>query len=83
MTVCTGNICRSPMGEIVLRAFFQQEGLQDDVRVISSGVSSEEQGNPIDRRAVKVLRDRGYEIPSNHYAHLVTPEEIKETDLFL
>ena len=27
MTVCTGNICRSPMGEIILRHFFNERGL--------------------------------------------------------
>lgn len=55
MTVCTGNICRSPMGEIILRHEFEQRGLGGVVRVESSGVSDEEYGNPIDPRAVKVL----------------------------
>lgn len=41
MTVCTGNICRSPMGEIVLRHFFNERGLGDQVNVESSGVSDE------------------------------------------
>ena len=50
MTVCTGNICRSPMAEIILRAEFERRGLGDRVRVMSSGVSDEEYGNPIDRR---------------------------------
>ena len=39
MTVCTGNICRSPMGEIILRHFFNERGLGDQVNVESSGVS--------------------------------------------
>ena len=63
MTVCTGNICRSPMAEIILRAEFERHGLADKVNVESSGVSDEEYGNPIDRRAVKVLKERGYELP--------------------
>ena len=58
MTVCTGNICRSPMAEIILRAEFERRGLADKVNVESSGVSDEEYGNPIDRRAVKVLKER-------------------------
>ena len=41
MTVCTGNICRSPMGEIILRHFFNERGLGDQVNVESSGVSDE------------------------------------------
>ena len=83
MTVCTGNICRSPMGEIILRHEFEQRGLGDAVRVESSGVSDEEYGNPIDPRAVKVLRERGYAIPAKHFAHRITRNEIADTDLFL
>lgn len=83
MTVCTGNICRSPMAEIVLRTEVERRGLSDRVRVQSSGVSDEEYGNPIDRRAVRVLRERGYEIPSHHFAHRIGADEIEQTDVFL
>lgn len=83
MTVCTGNICRSPMAEIILRAEFGRRGLADKVNVESSGVSDEEYGNPIDRRAVKVLKERGYELPAHHFAHHITRDEIERTDLFL
>lgn len=84
MTVCTGNICRSPMAEIILRAELASRNISEDrVRVISSGVSDEEYGNPIDRRAVRVLRNDGYEIPTHHFAHRITRDEIEESDLFL
>lgn len=85
MTVCTGNICRSPMGEIILRHFFNERGLGDRVNVESSGVSDEEWSHPIDPRAVHVLRQRGYgdEIPRDHFAHRISRDEIERTDLFL
>lgn len=83
MTVCTGNICRSPMAEIVLRNEFASRGLQDVVSVRSCGVSDEEYGNPIDRRAVRELTSRGYELPRSHFAHRITREEINDTNLFL
>ena len=78
MTVCTGNICRSPMGEIILRHFFNERGLGDRVNVESSGVSDEEWSHPIDPRAVHVLRQRGYgdEIPRDHFAHRISRDEI-------
>lgn len=82
-TVCTGNICRSPMAEIILRARVEDEGLSDSIRVMSSGVSDEEYSHPIDPRAVRVLRARGYEIPKHHFAHAITRAEIDATDLFL
>ena len=34
MTVCTGNICRSPMAEVVLRDRFEAAGLGDRVVAI-------------------------------------------------
>lgn len=83
MTVCTGNICRSPMAEIVLRNEFALRGLSDVVAVRSSGVSDEEYGNPIDRRAQRELTKRGYHIPVSHFAHRIEADEIAETNLFL
>lgn len=83
MTVCTGNICRSPMAEIVLRNEFAARGLSDVVVVRSCGVSDEEYGNPIDRRAQRELTARGYCLPQNHFAHRITREEIEQTNLFL
>ena len=71
------------MAEIILRDGFNKRGLSDRVKVESSGVSSEEHGNPIDRRAVKVLREHGYDVPSDHFAHRITRDEIEHTDLFL
>ena len=73
------------MGEIILRHFFNERGLGDQVNVESSGVSDEEWSHPIDPRAVRVLRERGYgdEIPRDHFAHRISREEIDRTDLFL
>jgi protein-tyrosine phosphatase len=82
MTVCTGNICRSPMAEVVLRDRFEAAGLADAVVVDSSGISDEETGNPIDPRAAEVLQEAGYPVP-RHRAHRVTAKEIGERDLLL
>jgi protein-tyrosine phosphatase len=82
MTVCTGNICRSPIAEVVLRSRFEAAGLGDRVVVDSGGTSSEELGNPIDPRAARVLREAGYGIPEGT-AHQVTPNDIGERDLLL
>ncbi|WP_255491704.1 MULTISPECIES: low molecular weight protein-tyrosine-phosphatase [unclassified Actinotalea] len=82
MTVCTGNICRSPMAEVVLRERFAEAGLADDVVVDSTGVSDEEQGNPIDPRARRVLAAHGYPVPE-HRARQVRPADLAERDLVL
>lgn len=78
--VCHGNICRSPMGERVLRAAVAREGL--DVEVTSAGVSTEELGNPIDPRAVRVLQRAGYDT-TDHAAHQITAAEIRRANLVL
>ncbi|WP_375401172.1 low molecular weight protein-tyrosine-phosphatase [uncultured Amnibacterium sp.] len=82
MTVCTGNICRSPIAEAVLRDRFESAGLGDSVQVDSTGVSGEESGNPIDPRAAAVLRGAGYPVPA-HRARQVRRSEIGERDLIL
>lgn len=82
LVVCTGNICRSPMGEIVLRDRLAQAGI-DDVVVRSAGVSAEETGNPMDRRAVRVLRESGHRLPDHHRAHRATDDELRSADLVL
>ncbi|WP_090034321.1 low molecular weight protein-tyrosine-phosphatase [Cellulomonas marina] len=83
MTVCTGNICRSPMAEVVLRERLREAGLADRVLVDSSGISDEENGNPVDRRARQVLQAHGYPVLEGHRAHAVATSEVVERDLLL
>ncbi len=48
LVVCTGNICRSPTGEGVLRHLAQKRGLGDRVRVASAGTHDYHVGEPPD-----------------------------------
>ncbi|MCL3860907.1 low molecular weight phosphotyrosine protein phosphatase [Actinotalea sp. K2] len=82
MTVCTGNICRSPMAEVVLRDRLESAGLGDVVEVDSTGISDEEHGNPLDRRARAVLAAHGYPTP-DHHARQVTAVDLVARDLVL
>ncbi|PWD52531.1 protein tyrosine phosphatase [Serinibacter arcticus] len=81
MTVCTGNICRSPMAEVVLRQAFAHAGL-DDVEVRSTAVTAYEVGNPIDTRARRVLAAAGFTVPDRG-AVQVEAEDVAGTDLAL
>lgn len=78
--VCTGNICRSPMAETVLRRRAEQEGLGDVLDVRSSGTGDWHVGQPADRRAVAALAARGYDA-SGHRARQVTESDLDEHDL--
>ncbi|WP_314210151.1 low molecular weight protein-tyrosine-phosphatase [uncultured Actinomyces sp.] len=97
--VCTGNICRSAMAEIVLGDRLAAAGIPGSgpggVVVTSAGVSDEERGNPIDSRARRVLAEAGYGTGADdvsratgiaitsHTAHRITDAEIAEADLLL
>jgi protein-tyrosine phosphatase len=82
-SVCHGNICRSPMVAAVLRSKLDDAALLGLVTVASSGVSAEEQGNPIDARAARALGRRGYPVDGRHRAHRITDQEIRRADLIL
>ena len=72
MTVCTGNICRSPVGEYLIREHARQAGLE--VEVASSAITDYEIGNPIDTRAGRILTARGID-PSGHRASRFVVED--------
>ena len=82
MTVCTGNICRSPMDEVVLRHRFEEAGLAGAVVVDSTGTSDEEEGGPVDPRARAALEASGYEV-GDHVARQVEPGQVEQRDLVL
>ncbi|HET8560548.1 MAG TPA: low molecular weight protein-tyrosine-phosphatase [Marmoricola sp.] len=65
--VCLGNICRSPMAEVVLTRKVEEAGLAGRVAVSSAGTGDWHVGEPIDPRAGATLRGAGYD-PSRHRA---------------
>jgi protein-tyrosine phosphatase len=79
--VCWGNICRSPMAEVVAKSWAQRDGLAH-VTFTSAGVSSEETGSAMDARAVATLKAAGYR-PEPHTARLVTREEVEEAAMVI
>lgn len=80
--VCSGNICRSPMGEVVLRDALERAGLADRVRVESSGTGDWHVGEPADPRTVDALAARGYD-GSDHRASWLDPQDLEAFDLVL
>ncbi len=79
--ICTGNICRSPMGEIILRAMLDKAGLTH-VEVGSSGIGGWHVGEGADPRTIAVLRRHGYD-GSAHRASQFDAREFGAMDLVL
>ncbi|MEO9139140.1 MAG: low molecular weight protein-tyrosine-phosphatase [Jatrophihabitans sp.] len=65
--VCSGNICRSPTAEIVLRSLARDSNLAALVQVDSSGTGSWHRGDDMDERSRQTLVDAGYS-PGRHEA---------------
>ena len=81
MIVCTGNVCRSPMGEGLLRDRLTGAGLDAQYQVASSGVWALD-GRPASENSVAVMAERGIDI-SAHIAHTINADDMAESDLIL
>lgn len=79
--VCLGNICRSPIGEAVLRARLADAGLSEQVVVDSAGTGDWHLGHPADPRTIAVLDEAGY--PHDHIARQIAPHWMDGIDLLL
>lgn len=62
LVVCTGNICRSPTAEGVLRAAAARRGLADRIRVESAGTHDYHVGEAPDPRSMNHAKKRGYDL---------------------
>ena len=79
--VCTGNVCRSPMAEGLLRQRLADEGLADQFQIGSTGVWALD-GQPASENARQVMQERGIDI-SGHVARTITAQNVSEADLIL
>ena len=59
--VCTGNICRSPCGEAVMRARLAEAGRSRAISVASAGTHAM-RGSAPDARATRAAKERGYDL---------------------
>jgi protein-tyrosine phosphatase len=86
--VCTGNICRSPMAEVITRAMADATSLDDGstlgarLVVSSAGTGPWHEGEPMDPRTTAALVRAGY--PDHpHRAHQVSTAQLGRYDLIV
>jgi len=78
--VCTGNICRSPTAEAVLRHLAAEEGIE--LRIASAGIGDWHVGSAPDKRAQHHAKGRGYDMSALR-ARQVRPSDFAEFDRIL
>jgi len=75
LVVCIGNICRSPMGERLLRQALPGK------RVNSAGLGALV-GNPADPKSVAIMQTQGIDL-TDHVAQQITAELVASHELIL
>ena len=78
--VCSGNICRSPTAEVVLRAQAAAAGLDDRLEIDSAGTGDWHVGAEMDRRSRATLTGAGYR-PDPHVARQFTAADLADRDV--
>ena len=77
--VCHGNICRSPMGEYILKDLVKKAGREGAFFIDSAAVSREEIGNPVYPPARRELQKHGVAC-GGHRARQVTLADYQNFD---
>jgi protein-tyrosine phosphatase len=86
--VCTGNTCRSPMAELLMRQRLAQhkkcriDELEEHGFVVLSAGIAAAAGCPASSESVQVLRDAGLDL-TRHEAQPLTEQLVRHADLIL
>lgn len=82
LVLCHGNICRSPLAEVLLEAAIATDPtLSGRVRVSSAGTSNEHEGEGMHEHSAALLARRG--LRAEHRARQLTIELADQQDLIL
>ena len=80
--ICLGNICRSPMAELVMKDLVKKAGLESQFRIESAATSREEIGSPVYPPARRKLAEHGIAC-AGHAARQLTGRDYEEYDLLI
>ncbi len=81
LLICSGNTCRSPMAEAMLKARVKAGGLDDKVLVLSAGLAAYGD-SPSSSHAQAAMSKRGLDIAAHRSRQLI-PEMVKTADIIL
>ena len=80
--VCHGNICRSPMAELVMKKLVEEAGLSDLFEIASAATSTEELGNGVYPPVARLLLRHGMD-PAGKTARQMARSDYDRYDLLL
>jgi protein-tyrosine phosphatase len=80
--VCLGNICRSPLAEVVVKAVAEEKGLADRFHFESAGTGSWHIGGGADPRSAAKALEKGLSL-EHHQAQQITRQNIQDWDIFV
>ena len=79
--VCLGNICRSPMAELIFKKAVKDKGLESSFLISSFGTSDCEEGNHIYPPAKRTLESHG--VAGDHTAKQLSLKDVTNADYVL
>ncbi len=81
MFVCMGNVCRSPLAQILLEEYLRNHNLMHKIKTESSGVNVYNEGQRACENIRIVSAQKG--IPFDHYSRRFKISDLKKYDLIL
>lgn len=80
--VCLGNICRSPLAEIVVQGQAKKKGVSSQFIFASAGTGDWHAGGPADARSAQTAIQHGLDL-SGHRAQQITANKVSDWDWFV
>jgi len=80
--VCLGNICRSPMAEMIFKDLVKKHSMQNKFHIESCATSYEEEGNGLHYGAIDILNRHNIHIDP-HKAHRLQKSDYDKFDYLI
>ncbi|PCI42525.1 MAG: protein tyrosine phosphatase [Proteobacteria bacterium] len=80
--VCLGNICRSPLAEIIVQGQAEKKDVREQFTFASAGTGDWHVGRPADVRSAQTASQHGLDL-SQHRAQQITANKINDWDWFV
>ncbi|HZK43033.1 MAG TPA: low molecular weight protein arginine phosphatase [Syntrophomonadaceae bacterium] len=77
--VCTGNTCRSPIAQALLKKMWDEQSIDSELKVLSAGIFTSD-GLPASPEAIEVMLKENIDI-TDHKSLQINEQLIKDADL--